>query len=145
MASIGRRNGKSHGLKEARANFARLPEVARKRFEEGTRASAQMIVARARLRVPVRYGFLKNALDYAFSKKAGVAFVGARTTKHALPKSQKTAQPSKYLHLVEFGTSHSRAIPVIRPSAEAERPNFERHMRGAGKHVERDLAASRFF
>lgn len=144
MASIGRQNGKIHGLKEARENFARLPELTQKHFQTATRESAQMIVSRARLRVPVRFGFLKNALDYGFDKKAGVAMIGSRKEKHAIPKSTKTAQPSKYLHLVEFGTSRTKATPVIRPAAEAERPNFEKQMRGAGKDVERDLSAGRF-
>lgn len=147
MASFGRENGKIHGLKEARANFARLPDVARTRYATATRESAQMIVARARLRVPVRFGFLKNAIDFAFDKKSGVALVGSRKEKHLIPVAggkTKTAQPSKYLHLVEFGTSHSKATPVIGPAGEAEKPNFERQMRTTATDVERDLSASRF-
>jgi hypothetical protein len=49
--------------------------------------------------------------------------------------------PAKYAHLVELGTSHSRAFPFMLPAVEAQREAYLQRCREAGQRIERTMAA----
>lgn len=160
MARIGR--SELIGIKQARENFMRLHPVCQEHAATATRDSAAYMRDNARLLVPVRFGALKKAIGFAFDKRSGLAFVGiqtgpsfavggrtvslskATTRARALSAAVQVLHPRRYGHLVEFGTSRTRAKPFMVPAAARTKPIFERNMRGIGPKVERDLSVSRF-
>lgn len=154
------------GVTQAKAIFAALPAIAKKRFLAGTAQTVEAIGERARanlLRSPsVRTRALYNAITWTVSKTSGFGRVGvARTTTAvgslALRKTIRVrgtiisvmrngrrtievVQPSKYAHLVERGTIHMRAEPFMTPAAEQEKPRHLQRCYEAGIAIERDAS-----
>ena len=116
---------KVDGIKELRRALDRLPkELQRASETTALREGMKPVLKTARGIAPNDTGLLKKAIGLTVRKgKNGVtARVGARTGfKKEVKRNGKTvkADPSKYSHLVEFGTSHSAAKPFIRPAVES--------------------------
>ena len=127
---------KVDGIKELRRALDRLPKELQHASESNAlREGMKPVLKTARGIAPVQDGLLKKAIGLTVRKgKNGVtARVGARTgfkgrslgfkmVKRGKNKGKMTERfqdPSKYSHLVEFGTSHSAAKPFIRPAVES--------------------------
>lgn len=154
------------GVTQAKAIFAALPSIAKKRFLAGTAETVEAIGQRARenvLRSPsVRTRALYNAIAWTVSKTSGFGRVGvARTTTAigslALRKTIRVrgtiiatmrsgrstieiVQPSRYAHVVERGSVHMRAEPFMTPAAEQEKPRHLQRCVEAGIGIERDAS-----
>lgn len=148
------------GLKQAQAAFQQYPALLQERFRDATRATVQAIKARAKMQIlaspSVRTRSLYNHIDATEpSKKSGFAKVGVTAGSSSAfidPVSgkfwgiqrrgggSKVVTPSRYAHLVEFGSRHMAAEPFMLPAARAEQqPHLER-IREAGKASEADAA-----
>jgi hypothetical protein len=121
--------------KRALASFDVLPTALARRIARENVATANRFVLEARSRVRVRFGFLRDAIDWVQSAKTGDIFVGiARRRTFVIPgtrrfngKSSK-ARPSNYAHLIErghAGPSFAPPYPFMRPAAEAVRASHE--------------------
>jgi hypothetical protein len=131
------------------AAFRKVHPIMQEHFADATIRSAASLLARARAKVPVRFGFLKQALAYEYNEKTGIAMIGIpRGLSFAIPGSKTfsgksdTAVPSKYGHLVEFGHAGPHPAgprPFMIPSAEEERDEYLNRCREAGRKAERDL------
>jgi HK97 gp10 family phage protein len=116
---------KVSGIRELSRALERLPkELQRASETNALREGMKPVLKTARGTAPSDTGLLKKAIGLTVRKgKNGVtARVGARTgfKKQVTRKGKPvTADPSKYSHLVEFGTSHSAAKPFIRPAVES--------------------------
>ena len=132
---------KIQGTKELNRAITRLaPELQRAAESAVLRAGAKPIATAAKAKAPVgrgkHRGLLKKSIGANVKKVRGEtsARIGARTgwkvevgektvTTGVLFKKRKKKKvykdPSKYSHLVEFGTSHSAAQPFIRPAVES--------------------------
>ena len=132
---------KLQGTKELNRAITRLaPELQRAAESAVLRAGAKPITQAAKAKAPIgkgkHKGLLKKSIGSNVKKVRGQtsARVGARTgwkvelgektftTGRIFKKSRKKKvykDPSKYSHLVEFGTSHSAAQPFIRPAVES--------------------------
>lgn len=133
--------GAVRGLKQTRAAFRRVHPVMQRHLNGATRLTAIRVLQAAQRRVQIRYGFLNEALGTSFSKKTGVAKVGIDRKAEFVTPAGKKAKPSKYGHLVEFGTTHSRAFPFMLISAEEQREPYLQRSRAAGKSAEAEMAA----
>jgi HK97 gp10 family phage protein len=99
---------------------SRFPQIAASlpaRSDESAEQAAEAVADRARERVPVDTGALRDAIhteqrgdDYAVIAGNDRAFYG---------------------HMVEFGTSHSAAHPFLIPALEQERALIEARVRAA--------------
>ena len=114
------------GARELQRALARLPEELSKSVERTVlREGAKPIHSSAKSRVAVSSGLLKKSLGITVKKtRKGqlTARVGARSGfKKTVTRNGKTvnADPAKYSHLVEYGTSHSPAKPFIRPAIDS--------------------------
>jgi HK97 gp10 family phage protein len=124
------------GTKEIQQALNRLPiELQRSAETAVLRAGAKPINKLARAKAPKQSGLLKKSIGINVKKVRGVtsARVGARkgwrvevgekeiTVGKIIRKRKKVKvykDPTKYSHLVEYGTSHSAAKPFIRPAVE---------------------------
>lgn len=52
----------------------------------------------------------------------------------------KLVRPSRYAHLIEFGTKHFKAEPFMIPAAQTQEQPYLDRMKEAGRHVERDIS-----
>jgi hypothetical protein len=121
--------------KQALASFDVLPTALARRVARENAATANRFVLEARSRVRVRFGFLRDAIDWVQSAKTGDIFVGiARKRSFVIPGTRKfngksdKAMPSKYAHLIERGHAGRRfapPYPFMRPAAEAVRASHE--------------------
>ena len=113
------------GLKELSKALANLPkELQRGAESTALREGMKPVLKSARAKAPKDTGLLKKAIGLTVRKgKKGItARVGARTgfRKQVMRNGRTvTADPAKYSHLVEYGTSHSAAKPFIRPAVES--------------------------
>lgn len=136
------------GINDLRRAMDRLPAELKKRAEVPVlRAGAKPIHKSAKAKAPVgneeHPGQLKKSLGITVKKLRGVysARVGARTGYSVTLKNGKKKDPSKYIHLVELGTSHSAAKPFIRPAVDSTRGEVLGEMsKGLEKHLHRTAA-----
>jgi HK97 gp10 family phage protein len=156
------------GLREAKAAFQALPQLMRERMNVATETTLSEIVRHAKGRITsspsIQTRSLLNAIGYSLNKNngRGRAGVGRVTTTLNLggrkvrvrgivvagkdgsaltSAGAKLIKPTRYAHLVEFGSRHMKAEPFMLPAAKSqEQPYLERASR-AGKEVERDMAA----
>lgn len=161
-AAIG---GYIQGLREAKAQFQRLPEVVRDHLNGATEISVKAIARQAQATIQASPSIDTRALydhiGWAMNWKAGRGSAGVRraTTSYrsysgarlrrvkglvrASARAKKgyvVDQPASRAHFVEFGTPKMRAEPFMIPAAEAQKgPYLERAMR-AGKGIERDMS-----
>jgi len=71
----------------------------------------------------------------------GMKQIVTRTDKKTGKKRQVMADPNKYSHLVEYGTSHSPAKPFIRPAIDSTQSQVLNTMAaGLDKHLTRVAA-----
>lgn len=140
------------GVKNAVATFKRVPVVVQAHLLDATERTALAIRGRARAKVRVRHGYLKDKIDYSISPKTGVAKVGitagtvatAGEGGSALHSEGATSHtPTKYGFLIEFGHGGPHpapAFPFMRPSAEEEVQPYLDRCRQAGADAEKELA-----
>ena len=69
---------KLSGLPQARAAFQALPEAIRLRVRDALSRAAFRVVQRAKPLVPVRFGYLRDAISYRMASTGGVAIVGVK-------------------------------------------------------------------
>ena len=128
------------GLAALKRQFKALPDVAREALADAAEETAIQVAAAARRRVPVRYGFLRDDIASTVSRTTGVAKVGLVKRVHMIPGGGP-AKPSRYGHLVEFGTVQSEAQPFMLPSLEEQHGPYLQRAKAAGTTIERDMAA----
>lgn len=122
------------GLAELRRAIERLPKELQRTVEASAlRAGFSPVrkAARANLSHSKDTGLLQKALGLTVKKtRAGqlTARVGARSGFRQVVKRKgrkpEIANPVKYAHLVEYGTSHSAAKPFIRPAVTSSEPKI---------------------
>lgn len=160
--------GYVRGLKEAKAAFQALELVAREALLDATETTVREIARGAQARIlsspSVQTRQLLNHIDWRLTKSSGRGRVGVSSGETRMvvggrkvkvkgivvtgkggsashSAGAKLIRPSRYAHLVEFGSAHMRAEPFMLPSAEAQRePYLQRAIR-AGKPIEQNLAA----
>jgi HK97 gp10 family phage protein len=135
------------GLKELQRALTKLPvELQRASETNALREGMKPVLKTARATAPSDTGLLKKAMGLTVRKgKNGItARVGARTgfKKQVTRKGKSVmADPSKYSHLVEYGTSHSAAKPFIRPAVENNTSEITAGLaKGYEKGMEKALA-----
>lgn len=135
------------GGKELIAALDRLEKnVAKKALRKGVTKGAQALAKDAKSRAPTRTKIMKKAIGSKIKVYgSGIvdAVVGPRrgfkkdkqTKKRVMTRFARIVgkkkngkviyqNPTKYTHLVEFGTKHSRAQPFLRPALEAAKATF---------------------
>jgi hypothetical protein len=142
-------NDAVRGLADVRKAFQAAPAIVQQHMGAATEKSTFAILQRARARVRVRHGFLKQALDWSFSQKTGEGRIGVRRgARFNIPGTRRfngkhdQAFPARYGHLLEFGHGgpHPAAPqPFMIPAAEAEREAYVVLCREAGRAIERDM------
>ena len=137
MANVGREAVR--GLSGLRRAFKVLPDVVREALADATEETAERIRAGAVRRVPVRYGFLRDAIAMRMNRRTGMAKVGIEKVTRTSPDGAKT-EPRRYAHLVEFGSEHNGAQPFMIPSAEEQRSPYLQRAKAAGTVIERDMS-----
>lgn len=127
------------GMIAARKAFQALPEATREALFSATEETAARVQFVAKQRVKRRYGFLEQHIEKRVSKRSGFAAVGiskgAETTPTGLP-----AEPWRYAHFVEFGSTRLHAQPFMIPAAEGEKGPFLARYKAAGPGIERTMA-----
>lgn len=141
-------------IRNIRASLDALPnELLRSSEKAVLRAGAKPIEKAAKAKAPVRDGTLKKSIGTNVKTVNGVtsARVGPRTgvkgrslgfrkNKKGV-MTERFADPNKYSHLVEFGTSHSPAKPFIRPAIDtASGEVVDAMAAGLDKHLTRTVA-----
>ena len=95
---------------------SRLPEITRElhtRVSEGTEAGAEIVVAKAKERVPVRSGRLRDAIHTEFKGSGDWNVVAGDREVF-------------YGHMIEFGTTRAPAHPFLIPALEESRADIEK-------------------
>lgn len=125
------------GIDQCMKSLNALPvEMAKTAFVRAVKKAAEPILRTAKDLVPVRFGFLRDCLVSRAKRmrdgKTFVCMVGVERG-HVFPvdiaakgknKGQEiTATPTRYAHLVEFGSSTREATPFLRPAAGVEAVN----------------------
>lgn len=119
------------GAKEIEALLKQMPERIAKKVTVGAlRAGAGVIARQARANVranpSIDSGLLARNITSRARKRSkkgaavvsvGIARKAAQVVRKGRTKATK-ASPSRYAHLVEFGTEHSRAEPFLRPALD---------------------------
>lgn len=156
------------GLREAKAAFQALPDVARDRLLDATETTLSEIkrAARAHLQASpsIQTRNLYNAVDYTLNKNSGRGRVGIVNTTSTIQvgtrkirvkgviragaggsastaKGARLDRPGRRAHFVEFGTRKMRAEPFMTPAAESQKQPYLDRCQKAGQLTERDLAA----
>ena len=159
---------KIRGFREAKAAFQALPTVMRERLLVATETTLSEIVRHAKGRIQsnpsIRTRALLNAIHYTINKNNGRGRAGVsngttsitiggrkfrirgqlrlgRNGSALTSEGAALIRPSRYAHLVEFGTRRQRAEPFMVPAAKSQEQPYLDRCRRAGQDVERDLAA----
>lgn len=105
------------GDKQLIKNLEMLPERMKKRvMKPAMRKGAAVIAKRAKKKVKSRSGLLKRSIKAKATKNGnGRTYVDPSVSGEY---RGKRVVPTKYAHLVEFGTSTSAAHPFLRPALE---------------------------
>ena len=125
------------GLDQTMAAINALPpEMGRGAFVAAVKKAAAPVLRTAKDLVPVLYGFLRDCLTSRAKRMRDgttyICLVGVERghvfpidvrTKGPLKGEEKNAEPTKYAHMIEFGTSKMEAIPFLRPAAGTEAVN----------------------
>ena len=103
------------GDKQLLANLNALaPKVKKRIMKPAMRKGGQVIAKRAKLKVKKRSGLLRKSIKAKSTKNGnGRIFVDPKVEGEYKGKKVK---PSKYAHLVEFGTRTAKAHPFLRPA-----------------------------
>jgi HK97 gp10 family phage protein len=158
------------GLQAAKAKFKALPNFMQQKRITVNSATAQAIVVGARQRVQaspsINTRSLLNHINWTISKASGSARVGVTAGSsmgNAMPGVRKNVRikgllirgrngsaltsqgarlvrPSRYAHLIEFGTVHAKAEPFMIPATMAQKDLHLQRWRLAGRALEREMA-----
>lgn len=151
------------GVREVQRTLDKLaPELMKSAERAVLRAGAKPILQAAKSKVPIvkkNGGLLKKSLGVNVKKVRGVTdarigprfgfrvsrgFAIARKDSKNRKKGERYeafANPVKYSHLVEYGTSRTAAKPFIRPAVESASPKVVDAMAdGLSKHLDRVAA-----
>ena len=156
------------GLREAKAAFQALPAITRGHLNTATETTLSEIVRHAKARIQsspsVRTRSLLNSVAFTLNKNNGrgrvgvsdgsstISFGGTRfrikgTLRMGSGGSASTSQgaklirPSRYAHLIEFGSRKQRAEPFMMPAAKSQEGPYLDRCKRAGTDVEKDIAA----
>lgn len=159
---------KIQGLREAKAAFQALPALMRTHLNDATETTLSEIVRHAKAKIQgspsIQTRSLLNAIAFTLNKNSGRGKVGVsngsttitmgdrkfrikgqlrlgRNGSALTSQGAKLIRPSRYAHLVEFGSRHMRAEPFMIPAAKSQEQPYLDRCRRAGKEVERDVAA----
>lgn len=139
---------KTFGDKQTEKLFEQLPAAFQKRvLNVAARAGASVIrkAARANLQSngSIRTGLLYRSIALRVKKYAsGViwAGVGADSAVSGRTSDGKNIVPANYIHLVEFGTAHTKAAPFLRPAVDSNKPAIQAAvLKGAEKGLAREI------
>lgn len=160
-------DGHVAGLREAKAQFQRMPEAFQHAMLDATEKTLYAIASRARARLQaspsIQTRNLYNAVGSSLNKNSGRGRVGIQNTTTTISVGGRKIRvkgivtagaggsasraagarkdvPARRAHFVEFGTRKMRAEPFMIPSAEAEKDDALARYKAAGKIAERDLA-----
>lgn len=121
----------------AKLNMLEKQNTVNKMLRPGIREAASAVRKKAKQLAPVESGLLKRSIaskNLTIAGKVIVAIVGPRTdrTEHVIRRFPDgrvigvEANPAKYAHLVEFGTSGGgRGGPAARPPQPFMRPAWD--------------------
>ena len=154
------------GLREAKAAFLALPDITREAMLSATETTASELARNAKaniLRSPsVQTRSLYNSIAWKVTKTNGRGKVGVtsgstrglfaagtgvngelkrRRIKGFIVGEGKRARlimPSRYAHMVEFGTRHMHAEPFMIPAAEGQKAPFLDRCKAAGRTIEKN-------
>lgn len=109
--------------------FEQLPKAFQKRvLTTAARGGAAVIrrAARANLQAngTIRTGLLEQSISLRVKAyKSGTVWAGVGADKGTRGRTARgrNITPANYLHLVEFGTRHSKARPFLRPAVDNNR------------------------
>lgn len=110
----------------------RVPDVTRARLVDTVDRSKRELAQLTAQAAPYRTGALREAIQPS-ARRGLTGFIGIAAGEI------RGEQPSKYWHMVEFGTVHMAAQPYIVPTAERYADKFVTHVRRTGQDIERDL------
>lgn len=157
------------GLREMKAAFQALPDIVRERMLSATETTVREIARNAQARIlrspSVRTRALHDHIKWSVTKTNGRGRVGVATGTTTMQvggkkvrvkgiitagrggsassaSGAKSIQPTRYAHLIEFGTKHFPAEPFMVPSADAEKQHYLNRCKAAGPLIETD--ASRY-
>lgn len=158
--------GHVQGLREAKAAFQALPEIAREHLLGATETTVREIARQAQANLQgspsIQTRNLYNAVAWKVTKTNGRGRVGITTGQTVFSDlatrrrihvkgiliagrqggaSGRVDRPSRRAHFIEFGTRHMRAEPFMRPAAEGQVQPYLQRCRAAGSGIERDVAA----
>jgi HK97 gp10 family phage protein len=122
------------GLERTKARMRDTPQaLARRHVRQGVARAGRLIARAAKVTVRVDTGLLRTSLGVKVKtfRGSGVTVamvgprVGIRAVKRVRFKGRFAGQPlvgipTKYGHLVEKGTSRSRAFPFLRPALASQ-------------------------
>ena len=158
------------GMREAKARFQALPPFMQEKRIDVNSATAAAVVLGAKQRLlsspSIQTRTLYDHVVWKINKNTGVATAGVTsgsTVVNVRPgvrknvrvkgiviagrggsaltsKGAKLIRPSRYAHLVEFGTVHFTAEPFQGPSAAAQVGPYLDRWRAAGRQLEREMA-----
>lgn len=160
--------GQIRGLREAKAAFQALPEVTRDAMLDATTVTVSEIARLARTQIErspsIETRSLLNAIAFKVTPTSGRGRVGVtsgqttmvvggrkvkvkgivvagRNGSASIAHGAKLIRPSRYAHLVEFGSRKMRAEPFMIPAAESQKQPYIERCRAAGKKIETGVAA----
>jgi hypothetical protein len=156
------------GLREAKAAFQALPHVVREAMLDATETTVREIARTAQARIlsspSVNTRSLYNHIGWKITKTNGRGRVGVSSGETRMvvngrkirvkgiivsgtggsaskAAGAKLIRPSRYAHLIEFGSSRQKAEPFMIPAAAAEREPYLQRCIKAGQAIERNTAA----
>ena len=109
------------GIDNILNQFSRFDQESRVNLRKAVRSNANALRKAIQSRAPVDSGNLKSSIKAKYEKDGFGADVG--------PVSGK----GSHAHLIEFGTVKMSAQPFITPSAEEQKPKYEKDIKGAIK------------
>lgn len=130
------------GLKALDNALNKLPENMRKRaFRSVLTSGGRVIASAAKKNIRTnRTGLLKKSIrtKSGVAGRAPYAVIGPSRSVQGTYKGKKTV-PANYSHLVEYGTSHSKAQPFMRPALDSSGPAVMKKMaRGLERFMARE-------
>lgn len=107
-------------------------DVTRARLVDVTVAAKRELAQLTAQAAPFRTGALREAIEPS-SRRSLIGFIGIKAGEI------RGETPSKYWHMVEFGTVNMAAQPYIVPTAERYGDVYLNRIRRVGQDIERDL------
>ena len=154
------------GLAALKAKFQAMPEIVRNAMNDANEETARAIQIRALRQLEaspsIQTRSLYNAVQYTVNRKNGTARIGITSGSTTIQtggkavkvkgrivagrggsaltsKGAKLIRPSRYAHLVEWGSSKMPAEPFMTPAQEGERRPYVARCKAAKATIVRDL------